>query len=222
MTKTSDDAVVIPKSAGEGLRRKRSSAEIREALLAAAGAEFRAHGFAGATTAAIARCAGLAEVQLFRAFPSKAALFREAVLTPLTSHFRAFQQAHDPLAVDAASFHAYGRAYISELRGFLREQAPALVSLFDAQTYSAGSGEGVAEIRAGLQAFFEECTEILVARMDLPPGRDPALLTRVAFGTLLGCITYADWLFPDADAAAIDETLTDFVLAGVGPLAGPA
>ena len=213
------------KSAASPRRRRRSTAEIRAQLLAAAGDEFRANGFAGATTAAIARRAGVAEVQLFRAFASKADLFRESLLAPLTGHFRAFHAAHDPLALDAASFLAYGHAYISELRAFLREQAPVLVSLFDAQTYSARTNEGIAAIRGGLQGFFEECTGILAARMGggHAAGRDPAMLTRIAFGTLLGCITYADWLFPDADgeSARIDEAITDFVLTGVGPLAGP-
>ncbi len=48
-----------------------SAAERREAILAAAVEEFAASGFAGATTAAIARRAGISQPYVFRFFPTK-------------------------------------------------------------------------------------------------------------------------------------------------------
>src|SRR5215831_20773880 len=71
-------------------RTKRSRAEVMERLLAGAREEFRRRGFAGATTAAIARNAAVTEAQLFRYFESKADLFREAVFEPLDKHFSEF------------------------------------------------------------------------------------------------------------------------------------
>src|SRR5215831_2266036 len=71
-------------------RAKRSSAEVMERLLTAAREEFRRRGFAGATTAAIARNAAVTEAQLFRYFESKSDLFREAVFEPLDKHFSEF------------------------------------------------------------------------------------------------------------------------------------
>lgn len=199
--------------ASRGARRqRRSSDEIRGQLLAAAGAEFRARGYGGATTAAIARRAGVAEVQLFRAFPRKADLFREAILAPLAEHVRRFREE----SIDGEGEGlAMGLAYLARLRGFLGEQAPLLNSLFDAETYSAADVEEKAVIRSGVQQFFDACAEAMAER--LGGGRDTALLARILHGTLLGCLTYDAWLFPeDADRGAVDAAILRFVSVGSG------
>jgi AcrR family transcriptional regulator len=54
---------------------RQSADERREAILDAACAEFARHGFDGATTAAIARRAGISQPYVFRFFPTKKALF---------------------------------------------------------------------------------------------------------------------------------------------------
>ncbi len=59
-------------------------------IIRAAADEFKASGFTGATTAAIARNAEVTEAQLFRYFASKAELFRESVFKPLNQHFLDF------------------------------------------------------------------------------------------------------------------------------------
>ena len=45
-------------------------------------------------TAAISRRAEVAEIQMFRYFPSKFALFEQAVMAPLRAHFARFNADH--------------------------------------------------------------------------------------------------------------------------------
>src|ERR1700754_4528227 len=76
-------------------RRKRRTAEdLRSRILLAAGEEFRRCGYAGATTAAIARQADVTEAHLFRYFASRAALFREAIFKPLDQQLSNFVETH--------------------------------------------------------------------------------------------------------------------------------
>jgi AcrR family transcriptional regulator len=195
-------------------RRRRSSDEIRRQLLAAAGAEFRERGFGGATTAAIARRAGMAEMQLFRVFPRKADLFREAILAPLAEHVRRFREEPVPSTLEGDSL-ALGLAYIAQLRAFLGEQASLLHSLFDAETFSAGDAEEKAAIRSGVQQFFDECAAALAER--LGGTEDAGLQARILHGTLLGCLTYDGWLFGEGqDRGAIDAAILRFVALGSG------
>lgn len=196
-------------------RARRSSDEIRSRLLEAAGAEFRERGYGGATTAAIARRAGVAEMQLFRAFPRKAELFREAILTPLMVHVQRFREDQRPITFEPDSL-APGLDYIAELRSFLGEQAPLLHSLFDAETYSTVDPEEKAAIRSGVQHFFDECAAALAERLG-GGGDDVGLLARIMHGTLLGCLTYDGWLFAgEQDRGAIDAAILRFMALGVG------
>src|SRR5438876_10651504 len=61
-------------------RRQGPSEERRAAILAAAEAEFTAHGYSGASIRAIARRAGVSSALLYWFFPSKAELFAAALL----------------------------------------------------------------------------------------------------------------------------------------------
>ncbi len=82
-------------------RRSASDAALtREAIAAAARAAFAADGYAAASTARIARDAGVSEGALFHHFPTKAALFREvfvALESELDAHVRAVSRDGAPL-----------------------------------------------------------------------------------------------------------------------------
>jgi len=209
--------------AGSRGRRRRSAEEIRGRLLRAAREEFSSKSFAGATTAAIARRAEVAEVQMFRYFPSKAELFREAIFAPLIDHFRSFNAEHATKALDEESARERALLYIVELQAFLEEHAGELISLFVAQTFdgtaSRPAGAGVED----LQSYFSESVARMSERSRPAATIDPGKIVRVAFGTLLGCLTYRDWLFPDAasEQEGIDEAIREFILQGVGPLTDP-
>jgi hypothetical protein len=120
--------------------------------------------------------------------------------------------------MDEASIMAGARRYVRELQAFLGEHAAMLVSLFVAQTYAA-PGLTEREPRADLQAYFEECAAAMSERAVAARGADPSKIVRISFAALLGCITYRDWMFPDAaeDRDEIDDLIMEFILAGIGP-----
>lgn len=213
---TESKAVAAPDRTAR--RKRRSPAEIRARLLDAAREQFQQRGYAGATTATIARQADVAEIQMFRYFSSKADLFREAVFAPLVDHFRAFTTEHNPEAIDDTSIRERAQLYVEELQAFLREHATTLVSLFIAQTHST-PGPAAPWPGGDLQSFFEDCAGLMSARAGSSTDADPGKVVRVAFAALLGCVTYRDWLFPgeDQDRAAIDAVIRDFILAGIAP-----
>lgn len=213
-----------PAAAGEAKprRRRRPAAEIRARLIRAAGDEFRQFGFSGATTAAIARRADVTEAQLFRYFPSKAELFREAVFDPLTAHFAEFNARH-PMAASSGTRREQARLYVGELQQFLDEHSKLLLSLIAAQTFTSGSLQGMGEIDS-LRAYFERGAAMMSSRVGGAAPVDPQLLVRVSFAAVLGAVLFKEWVFPPglASAEAIDAAIFNFVIDGINVNPDPA
>ena len=201
-------------------KKRRSSEEILEKLIGAAREEFKRCGFAGATTAAIARNAEVTEAQLFRYFESKADLFREAVFEPLNKHFSEFN-ARYPNAEKEENIRERVRLYITELQQFLDEHSKLLLSLAVAQMFTAGGlqsagGQGVEEIES-LHHYFDRGAAMMNNRVEKNPRVDPKLLVRVSFAAVLGCVMFKDWIFP-AGLASDDDigtAIIDFVIDGI-------
>jgi AcrR family transcriptional regulator len=190
-------------------RARRGAGELKAAILAAARAEFDARGPSGATTAAIARRAGVTEAQLFRYFPSKALLFREAVFGALNAHFAEFRATTGPLDPGDGSA---ARRYIAELAGFLAANRRAMVALLASQTFAGGEEGGPID---ALSDYFEAGAALRAARTG---GADQAMAVRVSFAAVLGAVVFRDWLFPPglAAPAEIEAAFADFVLKGLG------
>lgn len=197
-------------------RKRRAPEEIRERLLLAAREAFRQFGFVGATTAAIARSAEVTEAQLFRYFPSKADLFREAVFEPLSNHIAEFNERHPIGVADIGDFRQQTHLYIDELRQFLDEHSKLLLSLIVAQLFTSGSMKGVAEIDS-LRHYFEQGAALMSKRVSRNAKVDPQLLVRVSFAAVLGCVIFKDWIFPPGfdDEKAISAAIVDFVIDGI-------
>jgi AcrR family transcriptional regulator len=129
-------------AAGEQPRRKRrSSEEVADRILDAAAEEFEIAGFAGATTAGIARRAEVTEAQIFRFFGSKQELFRAAIFKPLNRHFMEFHAANRAEPGDMQSMRETARRYICELQDFMEQHSRMFMSRIGAaarrQTRSA-------------------------------------------------------------------------------------
>lgn len=205
-------------------RQRRTSDEVKGRLLQAAREEFERCGFAGATTASIARRAEVTEAQLFRHFGSKANLFSEAVFIPLNQHFVEFnaEPADGPAELSADAERT--AQYIEELQQFLEANSKLLMSLAVAEAYDAGSTRGVGDVDS-LQRYFERGAAMMAERLDPPPCVDPALTVRVAFASVLGTILFRGWLFPPglAPAEQIRVALQEFVIHGMDgrPQPGP-
>jgi AcrR family transcriptional regulator len=204
-------------------KKRRSTEENMVRIMRAAAGEFEASGFAGATTAAIARSAEVTEAQLFRYFASKAELFRESVFKPLNQHFLDFLSAQLSDAAETQTRGEKSRRYISELQQFMNQHSKMLMSLVVAQTYEPGSTDALNGIDS-LCAYFERGAALMTTRIAATPKVDPKLMVRVSFAAVLACILFKEWIFPSGMASdeEISEAVKDFVMDGINANTGPA
>jgi AcrR family transcriptional regulator len=197
------------------LRKRRLRSEIMARLVSAAEEEFKTRGYSGGTTAAIARRAEITEAQLFRYFPSKAALFRQAIVKPLDDHFQSFLLRRNGARVEPQRFGDEARAYISELQDFIRGHEKMFLSLVAAEAYAQPNIAGVMGVDSLQEYFAHGATTLATHGVEAPV--DPKLMVRVSFAAVLACVIFRDWLFPDdlADDPALREAVNHFVLFGI-------
>lgn len=198
-------------------RSRRSANDILNRIVQAAGEEFKRCGYAGTTTAAIARRADVTEAQLFRYFDSKSTLFRETIFVPIDQHLTSFNNAHMRLAsAKTVSRKKMTRLYTSELQHFIRDNSKMLTSLVVAQTYQMGTAHGVGKIDS-LATYFEHGASMMMQRLKKTPKIDPKLLVRLAFVAVLAAVMFKDWIFPTGLASdeEIEAAINDFILAGI-------
>ena len=179
-------------------------------------------GYAGATTAAIARRAEVTEAQIFRFHASKQDLFRAAIFTPLNRHFAEFQERNGSDIAGQRPGYELAREYIGELQDFMANHSRMFMSLIVANTYSPESTDGMAELE-GLQAYFEQGRSMMESRSGNKPKVSSELMVRVSFAAVLASLMFREWLFPpgSADEKEIREAIAAFVIEGIqanGPL----
>jgi AcrR family transcriptional regulator len=208
------DEEVTPDKVDGVRRRRRSPQELSDRVLEAAGEEFELAGFAGATTAAIARRADVTEAQIFRMYGSKRELFQAAIFEPLNRHFQDFYARNSGRRMAPAE--ALAQDYIGELQDFIERHSGMLMSLIVASAYSPGTTGGVGEME-GLRAYFERGAAMMTERVGSDGPVDPAMMVRVSFAAVLANAMFRDWLFPpSADDKAIREAIASLVIHGIG------
>ena len=197
-------------------RVRRSSTDVLNLIVRAAAEEFKRSGYTAATTATIARKAGVTEAQLFRYFGSKSNLFRETIFKPLEEHFRNFTNEHISDLSEAANIREMTRLYTTELQRFISEHAQMLMSLVVSQTYDSGTAQGVGGINS-LRTYFERGAAMMTRRLKGKPRVDPKVMVRVSFGAVLAGVLFRDWIFPPdvASDAEITAAINDFVMEGL-------
>ncbi|MBU6268275.1 MAG: TetR family transcriptional regulator [Sphingomonadales bacterium] len=208
---------------GTAVRRKRrDAASLREAIVAAAVEAFEAHGYAGATTAAIAKRADVTEAQIFRCFENKAELFRTAVFEPLNRHFSDFHARQLAASDDATPMRDRARDYITELQAFIAGHSRMLMTLVVSQAFvrerdGASSPAGIEAMIDGLRPYFERGAAMMRSRMGEEFAVSPELMVRVSFAAVLGNVLFREWMIP-ADVAgddAVRDATIAFVLDGI-------
>jgi AcrR family transcriptional regulator len=197
-----------------GKPKRRTRDDILNRIVQAACEEFKRSGFAGATTAAIARKADVTEAQLFRCFGSKSKLFRETIFKPVDQHFLDFMHIHLADIHNARSNVEMTDLYTTELQRFIREHSGMLASLMMAQTYDSGTPQtGI----NSLHTYFDRAAAMMTRRLQDRAKVDPRLTVRVAFVTVLASVMFKDWIFPPGMVS--DEQITgavnDFIKEGV-------
>ncbi|MGE3690287.1 MAG: TetR/AcrR family transcriptional regulator [Novosphingobium sp.] len=205
-----------PKASPATRRKRRSTEEIFDRIIAAAGKVFQECGYSGATTAAIARQADVTEAQIFRLFPSKAELFREAIFRPLNRHFSEFQSRHLAAIGDAEPVRELAGRYINELQDFIAEHSGMLMSLIVANAYSPGAAERISEID-GLKAYFERGTATMSGHTKGKAAVRPEAMVRISFAAVLASVLFRDLLFPQGlvDDEEMRKAIVDFTIGGV-------
>lgn len=182
-------------------------------IVQAAREEFERSGFAGATTAAIARRAAVTEAQLFRYFDSKSNLFRETIFKPVEQHFIQFMNQHMPQIRNAPSAAAMSDLYATQLQRFIHDNSGTLGSLVMAQTFESGTAQAPLD---SLHTYFDRCAALMTERLNNRGTADPRLMVRVVFGAVFASVMFKDWLFPAG--VATDEDITaavnDFIKEG--------
>lgn len=181
-------------------------------ILSAAAKEFEEAGYAGATTAAIAKRAAVTEAQIFRLHSSKQSLFRAAIFGPLNEHFTRF------MANEAATGddnRQVARTYISELSDFMAEHSQMLMSLIVASAYSPDESDKVTDME-GLRAYFDQGATMMRKRGVGTQKIAPEMMVRVSFAAVLANLMFKDWLFPAGTSETeIREAISEFVIGGI-------
>jgi AcrR family transcriptional regulator len=208
------------KKPGRSPRPRRTKEEIIERLMEAAGEEFEHNGYAGTTTAAIARKAGVAEWLIFNHFGSKAKLFHDAIFKPMNQQFVDFFNTRLADTEDARQETA--RLYILELQRFMARHSKMLMSLLFAQIYEGDKVEGLSQVD-GLHDYFSQAAAMAMNRRSGKPKVDPKLLGRFSFATIMACVIFKDLLFPEGLATEdeISTGMTDFIMYGTRANANP-
>jgi AcrR family transcriptional regulator len=196
-----------------GTRKRRSADDLLNRIIKAAREEFKRCGFAGTTTAVIARKADVTEAQLFRYFGSKSNLFRETVFKPLDQQLLSFTNEH----VTDDNVKEMSHLYTSELQRFISANSEMFTSLIVAQTYDCGTTHGVGKIDS-LHTYFDHGASRMKKRLKGKPRIKPELMVRLAFVSVLASIIFKDWIFPDglATSEEIQAAINGFVMEGIG------
>jgi len=115
---------------GATARRRRSSAEIKLAILSGAREEFAERTYSAARTQSIAKRAHVAENQIFDHFGSKQALFREAVLTPVEEFMSTWAETVSTATWGERSADVELTEYLVALTRMLLEERGILAAYF--------------------------------------------------------------------------------------------
>jgi AcrR family transcriptional regulator len=174
-----------PKSRKKRTRRK--GTETRQLILSAATELFSAHGYAGTTTRKIADHANANEVLIFRYFGSKADLFRQAIVEPLSNFISSYAQASRQPPAQRS------HAYTSLLWEMLTKRRAMFMALITAAHYNVDGITGLEEIPEMLE-YFEAAKKTLVSSRGAF-NMDPELAVRLPFCLVLGMVLFNDWLF---------------------------
>jgi AcrR family transcriptional regulator len=144
----------------------------RARILEVARERFAERGYRGTTTAELAEAAGVAEKTLFRHFPAKADLFREAVIAPFGAFVEAYLAGWEdrPPGIDV----------VDEVHGFFAGLLEALLANRD--IVLAVEASRFSELQADLDGLLEQLERILEGQA---AGRgyvfDAAIVARMMF-----------------------------------------
>lgn len=203
---------------GDADGRRRIGERNRQRLLDAATELFARRGYRGTTTRDIAVAAGITERTLFRHVPSKAALFREAVVAPVDEFVRAFTTDWNDRPTGSRGAEVEVREFYETLLAVIDRERSLLLALLAAladETHDADFPDlplTFAPMLDALAAIFAVEAELRGWMLD------HGVAVRLIVGMALSVTLHRDWLFAGGDVpsqATLVEQLTRFTLHGL-------
>jgi AcrR family transcriptional regulator len=176
-------------------RPRRSSAEVRSRILAAAVALFAERGYKDATTREIAGRAEVAEQVLFRIYPTKQALFDVAVLQPFDKFLSEYTDRWLTAPTPGGNPEEVLQQFVEDLYDLVRENHDLVAAL-------ASSGSLTARIQPALTKL-ENMGAVIAETHGLP--FDPKLSVRIAAVMVVAVTMLEDELFDGGGERLVAE-----------------
>jgi AcrR family transcriptional regulator len=199
---------------------RKSSAQSRELVIAAARELFGQQGFTNTAVKDVASKAGVAEIVVYRLFGTKAQLFEEVIFRQLVEAIVGWLEEWSERGAGEASSWESGRAYIEGVYRMVSANRGQILALLAAEAFEpefAGAPTTSSPINQALERI-----ESLVGReMEASGWRgvNVALATRVTFSMIFSIAMFPDTLLPLGSERATDDQIIDemttFMIHGV-------
>ena len=192
--------------------KRRSSLEVRQLLLDAGARVFREQGFQRATTDQIAEIADVSMSVLFRHFPTKGDLFREAIIQPFIDSLSAFTVTWRDTFADPADEAQIMRRIVAELYDSLRGHEDAVAALSRAD--NSLDDDTAAEIAALFDQCFAQLGEMgrtEASRRNWFSGEQMELTSRLLVALVTACVSHRRWFLPTGRHRLSRERIVDHI-----------
>lgn len=176
---------------------RRSSSEVRQLLLDAGARAFREQGYHRATTDQIAEAAGVSMSVLFRHFPSKADLFRDAIVQPFIDSLAVFARTWEESFTDPVHEEEIMRHMVTALYDNFRAHEDAVAALMRADDSLDQT------TKAEISALFDQCFAHMrtmgrreAARRNWFTGDEMELTSRLLVALITATVSQRNWFLP--------------------------
>lgn len=208
-------------------RKRRSTPDVRAALLASAADVFARRGFSGATTTEIAKLADTPPVTVYRQFGSKEALFTAAVVEPFLDFLADYTAEYQALIVGGADPKKDHRAIygpsVASLYDHLQDKSTAVLALISAIGDPEAAGP-VHDAVERMNVMFHDFNQLSIDHWERS-GRayeieNAQLFVRLITAMVIGVTALAPLLLPaephHPDRAEVVGLITRMLREGIG------
>ncbi|HKY92826.1 MAG TPA: helix-turn-helix domain-containing protein [Nevskiaceae bacterium] len=187
---------------------RRTTEDLRTALLDAARTIFSERGFAATSTRDVAQRAGAAEHLIFKHFRSKAGLFSAAVFEPLSAMLDDNLEKMDAAARRVSTVEGGLRAFVDTLHPLLNQNRRLLVAYLNAVTFHAEEFDATSG--TAILSLVHYLRKLEKVRAHVPPNKDivvkdPMVETRMSFALVFALAMFQDVLFEGREQDEVRE-----------------
>jgi AcrR family transcriptional regulator len=197
---------------------RRSSEEVRNLLVQAAGELFGENGYSGVTTRQIAERAGVSEAILWRQFRTKAALFNVAVTEPIVQFLSDFVQQFRAYADSIEGTEPllppeYGAdVFFGGLYDVFREEKSLIMTLLAARAFDPQILENHGAGTAPLAEIYNLVSEFSGGILEQHGIKvDVNMIVRLSIGMILAAAVLDELVFPDGPKKSRDQVVDEMV-----------